>query len=1717
MVKRLLSWLMLLYSSMGMSQTFGNEWIHYDQTYYAFNIVADGVYRIDYNTLSASGIPLSTITTPQMQLFAREKEIPLHIVDGGDQSFDPGDYLLFFAERNDGWLDSSLYLDPNSIGNPDYSLYNDTIKYFFTWNNLATNQRFAVESDIDYNSYTPSPYWIQTIDKSYPVSYIEGKDASGVSSSFFMPGEGWASLPQNGVSGGYNLAIDTYTQSTYFGNDAPPVIFHGKTVSNSNAFFNGMGNHHYQWRIGPNNYLIHDDVYSGYAQRNVTASFPVSEITGGVTPLSWTIIDDQGATTDFQSISYWSITYPKTPTLNGEDRGRFFIANSSLASKVRLEITNAALGDPIFMVLGPTPKIAPMTYLPGGYWNVLFTNSSNGSRQEVVLQNLNNVPTIPLLTPVNGTGQFTDFSTLSAEKAILMIYHPLLQAATSDYANYRSSAAGGNHPVVLADINELYLQFGGGIPKHIYGIRRFAHLMYQHATEKPVALFLMGKGMREASESNPSTGMGSRQSELVYGLSLIPSYGYPSSDVFITAGLADTLKWVPAIPTGRIAANNNTELANYLQKVKTFDLQQDSTSVYNSATKDWQKQVLHFSGGTTAGEQTTFQGYLSNMQHLVENANYGANVTTYRKVNSDPLDPTLLSIVSQQLENGISLMTFFGHASADGFEINVDEPSNWNNTGKYPVVIGNACYTGDIFQNYPSASEKFVNIPQEGAIAFLSTVKLGFASYLNYYTSELYRQFSQQSYGLTLSEQIRRTIQQLETNGENIITETTCAQMTLHGDPLVKLNWHPHPEIEITQQSIFFQPEDINLSVDSIEMNIILTNLGRSVTDTFSLEVRRNFPTGIDSIYRFSFPELDYKDTFSFKMPLQPNISIGVNQFSVQVDLPSVIAEQYDEFNNNQLNKTLIINIDGIVPVSPYEFAVVPDDSVTVKGSTINPIASFRTYRFELDTTDLFNSPQKRYALISGFGGVKEVNPSQWLSASGNQPLPLICTDSTVYFWRVSLDSSTLMWRESSFQYIAGKQGWGQDHFFQFKKNGFSGIDYNRPDRMREFGPVTRDFSCDVYDNPYTFYTYNATWYKINGDMIDYGMCTTSPSIQVAIIDPVTLEPWGTRYTGPNGTANPDHYFGNANDNGSCRARPEYFFAFRQYDPVSMASFHNLVTNIVPDDYYLLIYSTIEGRFSDWETQNPSIFNTFAALHSDSIVPGRENTSFIFFTRKGDPSSVEEVMAQNDYDFIQLNTQLTGADYTGQETSTLIGPAANWETLYWKQQASEDPSADTTRLYIEAFDLAGNLQLQFDTLFTHKDSIVQLNNLIPASQYPYIRLGAKYRDTITFTPAQIDRWHILYQPLPEAAIDGSTAYSWLPISDTLEEGQEVRFAVDIKNISTSPMDSLLVNYWIEDANRVRHPLTYERQDSLRVSEVLRDTIQFSTVGHAGLNSLWMEVNPYVSNSTTITDQPEQFHFNNLLQIPFYVHSDKINPLLDVTFDGMHILNGDIVSPESELLISLKDENPYLIMNQISDTSLFGIYLTDPNGIQRRIPFEDGNGNMVMQWIPAEAQHKRFKIIYPALFELNGKYTLFVQGSDRSGNLSGDLEYRITFEVVRESSISYLMNYPNPFSTSTRFVFTLTGSEVPDEMLIQIMTVTGKVVREITEDELGPMHIGRNISEFAWDGTDEFGDPLANGVYLYRVLSQLNGENIKHRESGADSHFKKEFGKMYILR
>lgn len=1675
------------------AQKNGNEWINFQQNYFSFKVYKDGVYKVDYTTLVNSGVNVSSFATENVQLFSREREVPIYFFDGGDNKLDSGEYFVFYGQKNDGWIDSVLYENATDICNPYYSLINDTINYFFTWNNKTDNLRYTYDSSTNYSSYSPTNYWLTTKRVINSSSYIQ---MGG--SPFYLPGEGF-SLSKDGVSSVASVDLKLVnTGEMYTGSDAPNALFESNISAFSNASYTGQGNHHVRFGLKETNYSIVDSVFTGVQFFKFQRSIPHSFIKNNQT-LNWSIINDQGALTDYQGFSFMSLRFATNTTLSGGNSGVFTIKPSTSASKVRLDVKNTSITTPLALVLGSSPKYIGVSPNGAGNWQLLIPNANDGSDQELVLHDLTKCISISKLTPVNGTGVFTNYNLISSENAVIMVYPKTMELAASEYASYRTSLEGGSHNVILANIDELYLQYGGGVYKHFVGIRRFAKHMYDKSINKPISLFLIGKGITNSSMRN-SVGN--------FSNCHIPTFGYPSSDVAFTGGYQQN--WEPLIPTGRIAVSNDNELRNYLSKVKEYEANQSATGFYSSATKQWQKEVLHFSGGSTTQDQTTFQNYLASLEAIIRNKYFGAEVRTIKKSSSAPIDPVLLSSVTKQISEGVSLMTFFGHSNSSTFDVGVDDPSNWNNKGHYPVIIGNGCNSGDIFSNSYSYSERLLNTVDGGAIAFLSPSTLGYDANLFKYSSKLYSHFTYNSYGKSIGYQIKKTIADIYANNPTSIDEYTCFQMVLHGDPLLKINAHEKPELEITDEGIYFEPKKLTLSTDSVEMFIILKNLGKTIEDTFQLEVKRRFPKlNTDSTYLFSIPGLYFIDTFSFKFPLQANIGTGINYFDVSVDIPSFISEQFDEFGNNQVTKQFIIDIDGIIPTYPYEFAIVPEDSVVLKACTPNPIATMNTYRFELDTVDTYDSPFASFAIVSGVGGVQEVFPSDWKRKNTGSNFTFTCTDSTVYFWRVAIDSTVLDWRESSFQYIKGKSGWSQAHFFQNKENDFNKLKYSRILRERSFDTLYRKLEVRVYDNASDGYAFSNTDYRIDNQMQDYGACYDLPGLHVVVIDPEDLTPWRTHY----GSQNPTHYFGNQNENGACRPRTEGYFIFR-HDSTSLVNFENMLNNVIPDGFFYVVYTLKYPQYEYWPS---SLFQTFKNLGSDSIYPGRPNRAFIFFGKKGDPNASKEIVASYAGEYLNLVENLYVFDNSGSETSPFIGPSKNWENVYWRQLPMETPTSDTTYITIQGYDKNFIKKTEQNILMTTNDSIVGLNNSIDASLYPYLKLKGDYKDNLKKTPAQLKRWQVTYQPLPEAAIDGKVnGITWIPAKDTLEEGMEIKFAVDIRNISDYPMDSLLINYWVTDFVQGKHTIPFDRKDSLRVNEVFRDTISFSTKGLGGLNTLYVEVNPYVSYG--VTDQPEQFHFNNILQKNFFVTQDNVNPILDVTFDGKYIMNGDLVSAKPEILISLKDENEFAIMNDISDTSLFSVYIVTTKGEQKRIPFMDGQGNVIMQWVPATDQSKKCKIIYPANFEENGKYTLIVQGADKNGNLSGDNAYQISFEIIQEATISYLTNYPNPFSSSTRFVYTLTGSKVPDDIQIQIMTMSGKVIKEISAEELGPLEIGRNkITNYAWDGKDNFGDQLANGVYLYRVLTRMNGEEIKHRESSVDTNFTKEFGKIYLFR
>jgi len=958
------------------------------------------------------------------------------------------------------------------------------------------------------------------------------------------------------------------------------------------------------------------------------------------------------------------------------------------------------------------------------------------------------------------------------------------------------------------------------------------------------------------------------------------------------------------------------------------------------------------------------------------------------------------------------------------------------------------------------------------------------------------------SYNRPVGNVLQGAISDVIASTSDVYNRIQCQQFHYVGDPSIFVNTHNRPDYIIEKDYVSFNPQLLNAGLDEFEMQIIITNVGRGITDSLYLTVRRFLPDG-DSvlIYHQLIKAPYYKDTITLTIPTNGLESFGLNEFYIKVDQgpsPFTPAEDPGEISeiaehNNYTTVPQFITATDIAPIFPYEFSIVNDQGVALKASTVDPFATDTSYIFQIDTTELFTSPLMQQFTITQSGGVVSWTP------------PISMIDSTVYYWRVSVvpsGSGTHSWHYTSFIFIDDSSpGWNQSHYFQFVKDSSYSANIEMPP-SRVWKYVDDNKSVSVYNgliSPYypggPLNDQQPAWFMNGAEMLRYQCLDNSNfgGVMIAVIDSIT----GLEWKNPSNLPYSWYSLYNAIN---CK-----YYAFRGfvYGTNNNTNNQDIVNflNFIPDGNYILTQTWGAARIQDWDSTVIAAYTDLGAIEIANIDSERAYVSF--FKKNSSTYPFYEVVGASVGSIINPSFNIVGQWDQGYIESPLIGPATNWDSLHWRTHEVE-VGDDTIALSITGVQADGSEVLLNGNVLPLDLSLSFIDPLV----YPYIKLRLFSMDTTNRTPIQLDMWRVNYQPVPEAALNPAEYFSLS--SDTVAQFTPLSMGIAVTNVTPWPMDSMQMIFAITDALNGYHEFQ-KKYDSLPGNSSIHVNYDFPTDCDCftGINYLLVEANPF-----GITHQPEQFHWNNTGVFSFHVTDDKLNPLLDVTFDGIHIMDGDIVSAEPTISISLKDESNFLAL---SNDSLFDIYYLYPDGSRHDILF-DGTINI---FYPADEanleKNNTAKAELNPVFDTDGVYELVVQGYDRSGNASGDNSYRISFEVINKPMLSNVLNYPNPFSTSTRFIFTLTGSDVPQFMKIQIMTVSGKIVREIFINDLGNVHIGTNISDFTWDGTDQYGDKLANGLYFYRVVARLDNKSMEHYNNGTDTWFKNGIGKMYLIR
>jgi hypothetical protein len=1684
-MKRFLLSIFICCAFIAKGQVYNNEWIDFSKTYYKFKVGKTGLYRISQSALATIGF--GSTPAQDFQLWRNGVQVPIY-TSAASGSLSASDYIEFWGEMNDGKPDKELYRKPEYQLNDKWSLETDTAMYFLTVNAGGSNFRLTnTSNNVATNTLTAEPYFMHTVGNYFRERFNEGYavnvDAENLFSSAYDGGEGLSSNE-------FSNATHTFSFNDLHVNTSGPQPSFNISLSG-----NSVTQRRFIVKINTDSVTGGNLDFFNYV--NNAVNFSTTSLSSNVATISVQSIGDR------MVIHKYEMTYPRNFNFGSATNFKFQIPAN--AGGNYLEISNFSFGSstPVLYDLTNGQRyIADLTASP--ILKFVLSPSSVDRKLVLVSEESTNFESVTVFQQRN----FNNYLNASNQGSYLIITNSLLfngpngSNPVEDYRSYRASAQGGGFSAKIYLEDELIDQFGFGIRKNPAGIRNFIRFTKHKFTSVPQHVFIIGKGVeywiQRLYDSDPT----------VNALNLIPTMGTPASDNLLAAEPGSA---IPDIPIGRISVIYPKEVSDYLDKMKENE-QAQATLSPNIEDRGWMKNVIHLDGADGPPLTEIIPNALNQFKAIIVDSLYGANVLTFTKKSPSAVEK-VGSDFKSAFEKGASLITYFGHSSPNTLSYALDEPSSYSNQGKYPTFVALGCRAGSVFgaganrfTKLEGIAEKYVLTPKAGMITFLASTHFGIVHYLRMWNQSFYTNLSSKSYGRSIGEAIKQTAIDVfgMVSQEDHYLRSNVEELLLHGDPATKVNPHAKADYVITEPLVKIDPEFIAVNDKSFKLNFQVYNIGKAENKNIVIEVKRELPDKSTIIvYRDTIAGIRYQRTFSLNLEIDPTKEVGNNKLTVTVDADNAVDEFYE--TNNIVTKQFVIYEDDARPLFPYNFGIV-NASSKLYFSTANPFSESKQYNFEIDTTELFNSSMKISKTFNTKGGVDSIDAG------------LNFVNNTVYYWRIAkaVDSGEPKWNTFSFIYLQNHDpGFNQSHLFQHFKSATTKMYLDSVQRQWKFSPTT---PTHVVANIGTFFRSFESQMSvgIDGNSADIRSACWYSSIMFNVFDPTTSKPL-QNFTLTPGTSWPnvgEGLFGSSANN--CGASRRFNFEFQYGDTANRRKMMGFMRDHIPDGSYVLVRSfAIEdwwGRpvsyASDWMNDTLYHGSDQSLYHYLKNAGFAEMDSFnrlrqwAFVYKKNDPSFTPQWVFTDTYnDFAVLSFDMNKTDTTGTVTSPIFGPAKKWKQLLWDGTSLENPTGDNPLIEIVGVKSDETEAILFQNISLTQKSI-DISS-IDAQVYKSLKIRLRNYDSTKYTPFQLGYWRLTSDPVPEGAVAPNIYFKML---DTVDAGEPINFKLAFKNITTTPFDSLKVKLVITDKDNIQHQFEIKYRP-LPGSDTLHVSYNIDTKNFIGLNKLYVEVNPD-------NDQPEQYLFNNFIYSKFYVVQDSLNPLLDVTFDNVHILNNDIVSSKPDIEIRLKDESKWMLLQ---DTSLISIKVRYPNGSMKPFYFNTDT----LRFIGAESGSKNEATInFKPNFLQDGNYELIVSGKDESGNAAGVFEYKVAFQVINKAMISNMLNYPNPFTTSTAFVFTLTGSEVPQNLKIEILTVTGRIVREITSQELGPIHIGRNITEFKWDGTDQYGQKLGNGVYLYRVVTNLNGKSLEKystEKNNTDQYFNKGYGKMYLMR
>jgi hypothetical protein len=249
------------------------------------------------------------------------------------------------------------------------------------------------------------------------------------------------------------------------------------------------------------------------------------------------------------------------------------------------------------------------------------------------------------------------------------------------------------------------------------------------------------------------------------------------------------------------------------------------------------------------------------------------------------------------------------------------------------------------------------------------------------------------------------------------------------------------------------------------------------------------------------------------------------------------------------------------------------------------------------------------------------------------------------------------------------------------------------------------------------------------------------------------------------------------------------------------------------------------------------------------------------------------------------------------------------------------------------------------------------------------------------------------------------------------------------------------------------------------------------------------------------------------KISFYAQSN-LTPLQDQTGADLSVqvggvnTNAPLDTTPPTLRLHMNDEA--FVSGGVTNCSpVLLAFLADENGINTAsgighdlvaiLDGDESNPFVLNEYYETETDDFTKGIIrFPFRDLAPGLHTVVVKAWDVYNNV---ITTEIQFNAVCSDEglrIEKVLNYPNPFVNYTEFWFNHNMPFEPLEVQVQILTISGKLVKTIQQQVITDGFLCRSVT---WDGKDDFGDTIGKGVYIYKltVKSVTTGKSFSKHE------------------